>query len=99
LAASAVLGAQLLQRGQAVVREPERGEREHHGVDPDRQRHQDEEGGGEQHARRPDDAGRGAQVAGDDADAQQRQPMPAQHLAALVGGEAWSASASKVITR
>ena len=37
-AAARRLGAELLQRRQAVVGEPERGEREHQRVDPDRQR-------------------------------------------------------------
>ena len=40
-AAGAAFGAQLLQRRQAVVREPQRREGEDQGVDPDRQRHQD----------------------------------------------------------
>ena len=66
------------------MREPQRGKREHQGVDPDRQRHQHKKRGGKHHTRCPHDAGRRPQVTRDDADAQQAAAMAPEDLLALL---------------
>ena len=93
------LAPQRLQRGQRVVREPERGEREHQRVEPDRDDDQQrrEHAASARRAPRPATARRRG--------SRRRRPCPAAASGARAGwprrssAEACSASTSKAITR
>ena len=64
-----------LQRGQQVVREPERREREDQRVEPDRDQDQEGREDQRQRAHRPEQRRRRAEAAADDAHAEQRPAM------------------------